>query len=203
MKFKIPLFAVLLVFVTLMLIPVKHFNQIDCYMSKLPDKDYLRLTPPSDGFDFPVGPPNAKGYYIARSFGELRHLGEDWNGLGGRNSDLGDSVYAVSNGLVIFSKNCGAGWGNIIRVIHHQPPDSYTESLYAHMENRLAEAGQVVSRGEPIGTIGNADGRYYAHLHFELRTITYLPIGKGYDKDTTGHTSPTNFIEANRPSQSQ
>ncbi|MBL4587064.1 MAG: hypothetical protein JKX84_08430, partial [Flavobacteriales bacterium] len=29
----------------------------------------------SDGFDFPVGPPDAKGYYNAQPFGKNEHLG--------------------------------------------------------------------------------------------------------------------------------
>ena len=39
----------------------------------------------ADGFDFPVGKPEAKGYYKARGL-RLRpplHFGEDWNGTGG------------------------------------------------------------------------------------------------------------------------
>ncbi|HEY9169431.1 MAG TPA: hypothetical protein VIN72_08085 [Lutibacter sp.] len=36
----------------------------------------------SDGSDFPVGKPNAKGYYDAQPFGKNRHLGSDWNGKG-------------------------------------------------------------------------------------------------------------------------
>ena len=42
--------------------------------------------PVAAGFDFPVGPPDAQGYYDAQSFGRNRHLGEDWNGNGGGNS---------------------------------------------------------------------------------------------------------------------
>jgi len=39
----------------------------------------------ADGFDFPVGKPDADGYYKARGL-RLRspvHFGEDWNGRGG------------------------------------------------------------------------------------------------------------------------
>lgn len=36
----------------------------------------------SNGFDFPVGAPNAKGYYDLQPFGKNFHLGEDWNAIG-------------------------------------------------------------------------------------------------------------------------
>ena len=32
-------------------------------------------------FDFPVGKPDAVGYYNAQEFTENDHLGEDWNGV--------------------------------------------------------------------------------------------------------------------------
>ena len=53
-------------------------------------ENYLRDLEPADGFDFPVGPPDAKNYYKARGFlpKGLEHLGEDWNGTGGRNTDV-------------------------------------------------------------------------------------------------------------------
>ena len=45
----------------------------------------------ADGFDHPVGKPNAEGYYMARGFLSY-HPGEDWNGVKGGNSDLGAPV---------------------------------------------------------------------------------------------------------------
>jgi hypothetical protein len=44
----------------------------------------------ADGFDFPVGDAEAQGYYKARGFCPNGHPGEDWDGLGGGNSDLDD-----------------------------------------------------------------------------------------------------------------
>ena len=41
------------------------------------------LTRLADGFDFPVGKPNADGYRISRGFTPHGHLGEDWVGQGG------------------------------------------------------------------------------------------------------------------------
>ena len=68
----------------------------------------------ADGFDVPVGKPDADGFYKARGYWPNGHLGEDWNGRGGGDTDLGVPIYAVGRGVVIFSQNIGVGWGNCI-----------------------------------------------------------------------------------------
>ena len=133
-----------------------------------------REPPACNGFDFPVGAPDGIGYYDAQAFGENDHLGNDWNGNGGGDSDLGDPVYAVADGVVIDANDHGEGWGNVVRVVH--PCAGELESLYAHLDTMNVAVGTLVSRGDRIGTIGNARGRYRAHLHFELRERS-LPLG--------------------------
>ncbi len=149
----------------------------------------------ADQFDFPVGKPNAKGYYNAQGFKENNHLGDDWNGTGGGNTDLGDPIYSIANGYVAQAANEGGGWGNVIRIIHKMPDGSYMESLYAHCDSMLIEKGRLIKRGEQIATIGNADGAYYAHLHLEIRTTVDMPLGGGYSTNTTGFVDPTWFIK--------
>jgi len=151
----------------------------------------------ASGFDFPVGKPNANGYYNAQKFTENHHLGDDWNGNGGGNSDLGDPIFAIGNGYVNFAENVGDGWGNVIRVIHLYK-NKYYESLYAHCDTIAVKKGNFVTKGMQIGTIGNVNGTYYAHLHLEIRDRILMDIGGGYSKKTTGYLNPTTFITANR-----
>ncbi|MCF6189762.1 MAG: M23 family metallopeptidase [Cocleimonas sp.] len=166
-----------------------------------PSSKYLSSCPTTKSFDFPVGVPDAKNYYNAQKFGKNFHLGDDWNGKGGGNTDLGDPVYAASDGIVSFSENIKGGWGNVIRIYHNygtkQKP-VYIESLYAHLNKRLVKVGSLVKKGEKIGTIGNAGGIYWAHLHFEIRDKLDMPIGQGYSKDTSGYIDPTKFIRSHR-----
>ncbi len=161
---------------------------------KIP-KDSIRF---SNGFDFPVGKPDAKEYYNAQKFKENNHLGEDWNGKGGGNTDLGDPIYSISNGYVSYADNVGGGWGNVIRVVHYLNDEEMIESLYAHCDTILVEEGDFVSKGQQIGTIGNNNGQYLAHLHFELRDKVGMPIGEGYSKNTEGYMDPTPFIRSHR-----
>jgi len=152
----------------------------------------------TDGFDFPVGIPNGTGYYNAQNFTENNHLGEDWNGIGGGNTDMADPIYSIANGYVSFSENIGGGWGNVIRITHYIDSNRQIESLYAHCNEISVKVGDFVQRGIQIGTIGNNNGMYWAHLHFEIRDIMNLPIGGGYSNITEGYLDPTKFINNNR-----
>lgn len=154
----------------------------------------------ANAFQFPVGPPLAKGYYNAQPFGENQHLGDDWNGTGGGNSDLGDTVYVAAAGWVGQAIDHRGGWGNVIRVVHKLPAtDSlqFVESLYAHLDTMFVERGAWVEKGSPIGTIGNAGGICWAHLHFEIRDEPRRPLGGGYG-NKEGYLDPTLFVERRR-----
>lgn len=72
---------------------------------------HLTLPPPrlADGFDFPVGKPDARGYYKARGFSANGHPGEDWDGIGGGDSDFNDPVNSISDGEVIFASDAHSG----------------------------------------------------------------------------------------------
>lgn len=184
----------LLSFIVLILLPLVS-------MSSEPDSKLLKSCPITRSFDFPVGSPNAKAYYNAQAFGKNDHLGDDWNGVGGGNSDLGDPVYSIANGIVASSKNLKGGWGNVVRIYHNYGTTQnplYIESLYAHLNKRLVTVGTVIKKGSKIGTIGNVNGMYWAHLHLEIRNALGMPIGEGYAKDTSGYIDPTKFIHSHR-----
>lgn len=168
------------------------------------DASILNRLQPCDGFDYPVGPPNAQDYYKFRGFlpTDLEHLGEDWNGTGGGNTDFGDYVHAVADGIVFFSSDYKGGWGKVIRILHNfgsQEKPRYVESLYAHVNSSWVRPGREMRRGQIIGTIGDAHGKYHAHLHFEMRRRPGKDIGCGYDGDTLGFLDPTLFIKSHRP----
>ncbi len=148
----------------------------------------------ADQFDFPIGKPDAKGYYNAQKFKENNHLGDDWNGIGGGNTDLGDPIFSIANGYVDFAENIGGGWGNVIRILHKHDSMWY-ESVYAHCDTITVLKGTYLRRGMQIGTIGNADGIYKAHLHLEIRDRIRMDIGGGYSENTDGFLDPTEFIE--------
>lgn len=180
----------------------KENNSSQAIESVPPYQKFLIENPDfhADGFDFPVGKPDAKEYYNAQPFTENGHLGDDWNAVTGGDSDLGDPIYAIGHGFVYSAKQEGPGWGYVIRLIHFHPNQEpeWIESLYAHCDSMLVKEGQAIKKGEQIGTIGNADGAYLAHLHLEIRDSLEMPIGGGYSSDTAGFLDPTAFIQQHR-----
>lgn len=157
----------------------------------------------ADGFDFPVGKPNADGYYKARGFTPNGHLGEDWNGRGGGDSDLGDPIYAAANGIVVVSQDCRAGWGDCI-IVRHAYRDltgriAMVDSQYAHLQKRLVQVGTMVKRGQLIGTMGGNKGMYPVHLHFEMRKNLQIGMNRTqFARDYSNYYSPTSFINQHR-----
>lgn len=120
--------------------------------------------PLADGFDFPVGAPDGDGYYVARpALKDGRgHLGEDWSGKGGGNTDEGDPVYSIGNGRVIFARDVRLGHGNVVIIRHvylaQDGAQTPVESVYVHLGEIKVAVGDLIERGQVIGTIGTNRG---------------------------------------------
>ncbi len=168
---------------------------------QLPSPFILAALPTATRFDFPLGTEHGAFAYNAQPFTENRHLGDDLNGIGGENSDFGDPVYAVADGRVLSAHEGGPGWGNIVIVLHAYEENGarkYLQSYYAHVDKMLVQPQQNVRRGQPIATVGSANGKYLAHLHFEMREFVTPFIGPGYRDDTRGWINPSEFIRQHR-----
>ena len=165
-----------------------------------PAIDQVR-TPLADGFDQPVGKPDAEGYYTSRGFLSY-HPGEDWNGIGGGNTDLGDPVYSIGNGYVVYARDAHMGWGNVVLVRHvflENGQPQTIDSMYAHLDTILVREGQQIPRGLQVGTIGTNHGMYTAHLHFEIRKNLHIGINRSaYPRDLINYYRPGAFIAQHR-----
>lgn len=161
------------------------------------------LTRTADGFQIPVSASgNGEGYYIARGYRPNGHLGEDWNGVRGGDTDLGDPVYATANGVVVFAKNYHVGWGNVVIIRHAYYEGSdlkFVDSLYGHLLQFTVVEGQQVKRGQQIGQIGNNFGMYEAHLHFEMRKNLQIGMFRSsFPRDFSNYWSPHDFVAEHR-----
>jgi murein DD-endopeptidase MepM/ murein hydrolase activator NlpD len=162
----------------------------------------MGFTKIADGFDFPVGKPDAEGYYKARGFRPGGHVGEDWDGVRGGDTDLGDPIYSIGDGIVVFARDVHLGWGNVIIVRHAYRENGnvkYIDALYGHLQKMLVGRGSRVSRGQQIATMGTAHGQYDAHLHFEIRKNLEIGMSRSkFQKDFSNYYDPTQFINSHR-----
>lgn len=176
--------------------------------------------PAVDGFDFPCWKDAADpwqdykidsvlcdaGYF--KIFKGVWHPGEDWNGKGGGDSDLGDPVYAIAHGLVVIAQFYASSWGNIVLVRHSLPDGTAVWSQYAHLDAMHVTAGEVVLRGQQVGTLGKGapKAKMLAHLHFEIRLTdlpadNWFPMVRDKAQVLANYAAPKEFIAARRPGQ--
>jgi murein DD-endopeptidase MepM/ murein hydrolase activator NlpD len=118
--------------------------------------------PHLDGSQLPVD-----GGRLTSSFGE-RHDPFHGHKRQHRGVDIaaptGTPIRAIASGTVRFSGRSG-GYGNVVIVAH---PDG-TETRYAHCRSLDVRAGQQVSAGDPIATVGSTGRSTGPHLHLEVR----------------------------------
>jgi len=135
--------------------------------------DVVEDMDPNGRLTFPV-----PGGRLGRGFGNTRtgsvanrrHKGVD---IG---APRGSTIVAARGGLVAYAGNELTGYGNVAIVLHREG----FSTLYAHCEEVLVFAGQVVERGEPIARVGSTGFAWAPHLHFEWRQ-------RGWPRDPAPH----------------
>ena len=140
---------------------------------------------------------NAQHYWDQNPERGGHHTGDDMNGIGGMNTDLGDSVYAVANGIVYYRGEPSPSWGKTIILAHRNLQGEILLSMYSHLDKSYAAHGQLIHKGEQIGTVGTANNNYPAHLHLEMRDSTGLHIGGGYISNQGEFLNPSQTIHDN------
>lgn len=162
--------------------------------------------PELERMESPMGSENGALSYNAQKFWEMnekrggRHLGDDFNGIGGMNTDLGDPVFTVADGLVIYAGESHPAWGKTIIVAHRDVSGKQLHTMYAHLQHIKAPLNSLVSRGEILGSVGTSNDFYPAHLHFEIRSSDGIDIGAGYAITPLNRIDPSITIEAHHDS---
>ncbi len=76
---------------------------------------------------------------------------------------MGTPVAATADGVVTYS-GVEQTYGNVVEVSH----GSGFVTRYAHLQRRLVQKGQRVTRGDVIGRVGSTGRSTFSHLHYEI-----------------------------------
>jgi len=147
----------------------------------------------------PGMPPYIEGYY---------HLGQDME------ANVGDNVYAIADGEIIYVSVSGWGYGNFGLLVKHKlnTAEDFI-ALYGHVRPKQDDLKYVVSgpvdppvqvtAGEAFATIGPYDS--IPHLHFGIRPggdVPPSPFGAMPLErwpDTNGFVNPIEWITTRTP----
>ena len=80
-------------------------------------------------------------------------------------ADVGEPVFAIADGEVIYAGDGLRGYGNVVILRH----DKRTSSLYAHNSELKVKQGDLVKQGTLIALLGNTGHSTGPHVHFEIR----------------------------------
>jgi murein DD-endopeptidase MepM/ murein hydrolase activator NlpD len=101
-------------------------------------------------------------YIVSSEYGERWgkvHKGMDMA------AHVGEPVYAIADGEVIYAGDGLRGYGNVVILRH----DRKTSSLYAHNSELKVKQGDHVTRGALVALLGNTGHSTGPHVHFEIR----------------------------------
>jgi murein DD-endopeptidase MepM/ murein hydrolase activator NlpD len=76
----------------------------------------------------------------------------------------GTPIYATADGTVTIASKSFYEYGKYIRINH----DFDFQTVYAHMDELNVKQGDLVKRGDIIGTVGNTGLSTGSHLHYEV-----------------------------------
>lgn len=107
-----------------------------------------------------------------------------------------DTIIAHSDGVVIMMQTGiphapgstgNRSYGNFVKIKHK---DGYY-TLYAHLKEVYVKKGQIVTKGQKLGYMGETGNAYGVHLHFEIRN--------SYDR----RIDPTPYLDKDLPNETK
>jgi murein DD-endopeptidase MepM/ murein hydrolase activator NlpD len=118
------------------------------------------------------------------------HTGADLNlpKQGEIQVDYGKPCFAPAAGIVRAARKKEKGtWGKLVVIEHRLPDGMRVWSRLAHLLDMQVTEGEMVERGQPVGHVGDADGKLKSHLHFDIAKID---LGRPWQPAPPGQPDP-------------
>jgi hypothetical protein len=172
-------------------LPLASPYNIVSFLTRATSKTYGR--PVTVGSD-----PNHQGLDMQGPNGGTKEITK--SAIVGGLGTTGDGIFSVQAGKVIEARGGVGGFENWV-YIHHTIGGKLYTSIYGHMALRsiLVKAGDTVTRGQQIASVGNEGTSTGYHLHFELwegdrskllDPMDYLPFFKSNGGNIPDGTIP-------------
>lgn len=143
----------------------------------------MSLRYPLDHFTLSQGFGGNRDYY--QQFGQIGHNGLDLA------APIGTPVFAADDGTIVFE-----GWGQNNSWMGVPAGICIIENVggvyvgYAHLNGTVINKGDVVTKGQLIGYVGETGAATGPHLHFEV-----IGMPPQFNNGYAGRLEPTQFIE--------
>jgi murein DD-endopeptidase MepM/ murein hydrolase activator NlpD len=169
------------------------------------DSKKLRELPISYNLVLPYMDIGNDKFIISQKFGtpnprfqDKFHCGEDVSMAEFGDGDKGAPVFSIGEGLVVSTRLERKTWGRVMRVVYKIQNESSREQmievLFAHLERTWVAPGERVKTGEWIASMGDSEGTYSTHLHWEIRKEPGIDLGGGYVLNLDHFLDPTPTI---------
>jgi hypothetical protein len=162
--------------------------------------------PPVVRLDQPLGTEQGALAFCRRPFltgrkddEEKKLLGEDLEGIAGLHRAGGEVVRAIGNGVVVYARDRGEGWGRVVILGHRLEDGRHVHSLYGGLDKIEVARGALVARGQALGRAGGPPGSGRAALHFEIYEGPVIDPGPGYAPHPMNRIDPDRTILGQRP----
>ncbi len=119
-------------------------------------------------FEWPTSSTWLSGYHYIPGLHEALDVG----------GSIGNAIYAVDSGVIVYAGWNNYGYGNTIVIDH----GNGWQTLYSHLNSIYFGCGQAVFQGNKIGSMGVSGNSSGPHLHLEMRS------------DIWGRVNPANYL---------
>ncbi len=108
---------------------------------------------------------------VTQGMGVGSHRGDIYNSIdiGSIDALPGSPIYATHQGGVEFAGWESSGYGNLVIIRGKMEGEKTFQTYYGHLQTIRVKPGDIVTKGQVLGTMDNTGNSTGTHLHYELK----------------------------------